>query len=293
MELLADALRGSSCGNRPVLEKYGVVGRVASVLLLLLPGKKGPEVLFQVRSSKLDWQPGDICFPGGKREPYDHNYAAAAVRESWEELGLHPENIQLCGTLDFFAAHNGFMVYPFVGIWQPNVDGGEKGVTDDLKNSEDAAAVISNLMTDSTSGKAVYSEGCRMRRNHGIACGQQYEDAAKHSDAKAEDSSENIIYPDYKNWEYNKDEVDDLFTVPLEYLLETEPKTATMDVRITYGDDFPYDLVPTRARDWELHKDYTIYFYRYEDKVIWGMTAHILHSFIAKYGEVLKRFIKQ
>lgn len=288
MELLAKALRGSSCGMRPVLERYGVVGRVASVLLLLLPGKTGPEVLFQVRSPKLDWQPGDICFPGGKREPYDHNFAAAAVRESWEELGLHPENIQLCGTLDFFAAHNGFMVYPFVGIWQPDVDGGEKGVTDDLKKSEDAAAVISNLMTDAKSGKAVYSQGCRMRRNKGMACSEQYDPDLK-SDA---DSSEDLVYPDYKNWEYNKDEVEDLFTVPLEYLLKIEPKTATMDVRITYGDDFPYELVTTRDKDWELHKDYKIYFYRYEDKVIWGMTAHILHSFIKKYGEVLKKFIK-
>ena len=93
--------------------------RTASVLLLLLPGKNGPELLFEVRSGKLGWQPGDICFPGGRRESSDRNYAATAVREASEELGVPYKDIQLCGTLDFFAAHNGFMVYPFVGIWNP------------------------------------------------------------------------------------------------------------------------------------------------------------------------------
>lgn len=65
---LAAWLKQETSVRRPRLDPAGVVKRTASVLILLLPGPEGPEVLFEVRSKRLDWQPGDICFPGGRRE---------------------------------------------------------------------------------------------------------------------------------------------------------------------------------------------------------------------------------
>ena len=197
--------------------------RTASVLLLLLPGREGPELLFEVRSSRLGWQPGDICFPGGRRENSDRNFAAAAVREASEELGIPYGDIRLCGTLDFFAAHNGFMVYPFVGIWNP------------------AGGVLS--------GDAVY-----------------------------------------KTWNFNKDEVAELFTVPLSWFLNNKPRIGTAHIQVTRKDDFPFELVPHLDPHKDFHQEYEIYFYQYGDKVIWGMTAAILHSFLDRFGKGLADF---
>ena len=220
LHAIAAWLQQETSARRPRLDQTGVVMRTASVLLLLLSGTEGPELLFEVRSSKLGWQPGDICFPGGRRESSDRNFAAAAVRETSEELGLRYEDIRLCGTLDFFAAHNGFMIYPFVGIWKPK------------------------------------------------------------------DNSEQAL-PDYRNWNYNKDEVAELFTVPLRWLVKATPRIGTAHIRITRKSDFPFELVPHLDPEKDFHQEYPIYFYQYEDKVIWGMTAAILHSFLERFGKGL------
>ena len=193
-------IQQETSARRPGLDQTGVVMRTASVLLLLLPGKNGPELLFEVRSGKLGWQPGDICFPGGRRESSDRNYAAAAVREASEELGVPYKDIQLCGTLDFFAAHNGFMVYPFVGIWDPET------------------------------------------------------------------------------------------SVPLSWFLQHEPRIGTAHIQVTRKDDFPFELVPHLDPHKDFHQEYPIYFYQYGDKVIWGMTAAILHSFLERFGKGLADF---
>ena len=223
LHAIAAWIQQETSARRPRLDQTGVVMRTASVLLLLLQGERGPELLFEVRSGKLGWQPGDICFPGGRRESGDLNFAAAAVREASEELGVRYNDIRLCGTLDFFAAHNGFMVYPFVGIWDP----------------EDGADLSSNA---------------------------------------------------YKTWNFNKGEVAELFTVPLSWFLNHVPRIGTAHIQVTRKDDFPFELVPHLDPHKDFHQEYPIYFYQYGDKVIWGMTAAILHSFLERFGKGLADF---
>lgn len=58
----------------------------AAVLVPLIDTKQGPAVLFEVRAAGLGWQPGDVCFPGGRYECGDDSFAKTAVREpvkSW------------------------------------------------------------------------------------------------------------------------------------------------------------------------------------------------------------------
>lgn len=59
--------------------------RGAAVLIPLLPGEEGFDVLFEVRAANLKRQPGEVCFPGGHVEAGE-TPRQAAVREACEEL---------------------------------------------------------------------------------------------------------------------------------------------------------------------------------------------------------------
>ncbi len=88
----------------------------AAVLLPLVNTPDGIALLFEERVHTLRRQPGEICFPGGKVECADADFAATAIRETCEELGLVPENIKLCGALDALVTHTGPIIHPYVGI---------------------------------------------------------------------------------------------------------------------------------------------------------------------------------
>lgn len=87
----------------------------ASVLIPLVETAAGPSILFEVRSQDLNWQPGDICFPGGRYECKDKNFAATAAREACEELGLPENSVQILGGLNYLVTYLGPIVHPFVG----------------------------------------------------------------------------------------------------------------------------------------------------------------------------------
>ncbi len=89
---------------------------------------------------------------------------------------------------------------------------------------------------------------------------------------------------------YSKDEVEEIFTVPLSYLLEQEPQKCYMELADRPLEDFPFDLVPDRKRGWRYHKQYTIYFYKYEKYVIWGLTARMLYAFLRRTKNEIAEF---
>ncbi|HHY73992.1 MAG TPA: CoA pyrophosphatase [Bacillus bacterium] len=102
-------------------------------------------------------------------------------------------------------------------------------------------------------------------------------------------STEAIIYP-YVGWieknladiSPNSAEVNELFTVPLSFLLKAEPEIYRVNYEVQPEDDFPFHLIPNgKNYNWR-QRGMREYFYYYEDKVIWGMTARILHEFLEK-----------
>ncbi|XP_041264164.1 uncharacterized protein LOC121337864 [Onychostruthus taczanowskii] len=67
----------------------------AAVLLPLVVRGGRLHLLLTVRSLQLRRSPGEVCFPGGKREATDKDDIDTALREAKEEVGLQPEKVEV------------------------------------------------------------------------------------------------------------------------------------------------------------------------------------------------------
>lgn len=82
------------------------------------------------------------------------------------------------------------------------------------------------------------------------------------------------------NLNINKDEVDHVFLVPITYLLKNKPITYTNEVSIIPNNDFPYEIIPNQTNYKFAKGNYDVLFYKYNDYIIWGITAKILENFL-------------
>lgn len=89
--------------------------RPAAVLVGVMDGAGGPEVLLTKRSSRLRHHPGQIAFPGGKQDPGDPTPEAAALREAHEEVGLPMDAVEILGRLPCHETVTSFDVVPILG----------------------------------------------------------------------------------------------------------------------------------------------------------------------------------
>lgn len=177
----------------------------AAVLLLLLPGTWGPELLFEVRARDLVWQPGEICFPGGRIEADDATPAHTALRETCEEVGLAPRDIKLLGALDYTVNPIGVALYPYVGYVTQAVP----------------------------------------------------------------------LTP-------NREEVAELFTVPVAWFMAQRPRRARMEVATRPMPGFPLELAGAAyPAEWRRRASYPVLFYQYRQYVIWGLTARLVDGFVS------------
>jgi 8-oxo-dGTP pyrophosphatase MutT (NUDIX family) len=91
----------------------------AAVLVPIVERETGLTVLLTRRTDHLDAHAGQISFPGGRIEPGDTDAAAAALRETEEEVGLPAAAVRLIGSLDTYVTRTGFEVTPVVGLVRP------------------------------------------------------------------------------------------------------------------------------------------------------------------------------
>jgi 8-oxo-dGTP pyrophosphatase MutT (NUDIX family) len=79
-------------------------------------------VLLTQRTDHLTDHPSQISFPGGRAELFDADATATALREALEEIGLHPAQVEVLGSLPTYTTGTGFVVTPVVGLVRPGFD---------------------------------------------------------------------------------------------------------------------------------------------------------------------------
>lgn len=180
-----------------------------SVLVPLVKINGELHLVFEIRSFNIGRQPGDISFPGGQVE-LEETFEEAAIRETYEEIGLDKEKIEIICGLDYIIGKSNFLIYPYLGY---------------LHDTE-----IDKL-------------------------------------------------------KYNEDEVSELFIVPLEFFLNNEPKLHKIKYKPDIDTTFPIDMIQNgKNYNWGTI-EYPVYFYKYNDYIIWGLTAKIIYNFIKKLNK--------
>ena len=90
----------------------------SAVLMLFYPADDG-SINFPLiqRPTYNGAHSGQISLPGGKHEKNDPHLIHTALRETHEEIGIHPDSIEIAGCLtDLYIAVSNFIVTPVIGF---------------------------------------------------------------------------------------------------------------------------------------------------------------------------------
>jgi 8-oxo-dGTP pyrophosphatase MutT (NUDIX family) len=92
----------------------------SAVLVPLFSSEDAVHVVFTERRHDLRRHPGEISFPGGRRDPGDATLVETALREACEEIGLPREAVTVAGALEPVGTFvTNYAIYPFVGVIEP------------------------------------------------------------------------------------------------------------------------------------------------------------------------------
>ena len=90
-------------------------GQRKAAVLLPLVMRDGWHVILTQRPETMPSHAGQIAFPGGKAE-LGETITQTALRETEEEIGVGPDDIELLGRLPSFDAVSQYRITPFVGV---------------------------------------------------------------------------------------------------------------------------------------------------------------------------------
>jgi 8-oxo-dGTP pyrophosphatase MutT (NUDIX family) len=91
--------------------------RASAVLIPLFYYQGQYHVLLTERSEEVNFHKGQVCFPGGTREPFDSSLLQTALREAEEEIGVRAEDVEILGELDdSVTLTSNYVISPFVAF---------------------------------------------------------------------------------------------------------------------------------------------------------------------------------
>ncbi len=118
LHLDADVLRRLLQGPDPQADLPESDLIPAAVLVALVTGP-APGILLTKRTATLRTHSGQVSFPGGRIDPGDTGPEAAALREAREEVGLHPDRVEILGRMRDFVTGTGYRITPILALLKP------------------------------------------------------------------------------------------------------------------------------------------------------------------------------
>jgi 8-oxo-dGTP pyrophosphatase MutT (NUDIX family) len=89
----------------------------AAVLIPFINTEEGWEILLIRRTENdNDRHGGQVAYPGGRMDPEDPSPEETALRETWEEIGVHPREVKILGKLPPILTITNYLVTPVIGI---------------------------------------------------------------------------------------------------------------------------------------------------------------------------------
>jgi 8-oxo-dGTP pyrophosphatase MutT (NUDIX family) len=136
--------------------RIDVHGRTDSAVLvpLYLDASDGRlHAVFTKRREDMRRHPGEISFPGGRRDPGE-TLLQTALREAHEEIGLPPDAVDVLGALEPTPTFvTNYAIYPFVGL----IEAGREWVIGETEVAEVLELPLEEL-------RAAYGERRLVRR---------------------------------------------------------------------------------------------------------------------------------
>jgi 8-oxo-dGTP pyrophosphatase MutT (NUDIX family) len=118
--------------------------RRSAVLILLFPINNVLKTVLIQRTEYKGVHSGQVAFPGGKFEETDKELVNTAIRETYEEIGIEPNDLTVLGKLsDLYITPSNFLVSPYVAymnkipVFHPNELEVQKVIVIDLEYLSD------------------------------------------------------------------------------------------------------------------------------------------------------------
>lgn len=100
-----------------------VTPKQAAVMMLFYPKASQTHLALILRTSYNGVHSSQIAFPGGKVEDFDADLQQTALRETHEEIGVHPNHINVVRPFtEVYIPPSNFMVYPYLGFCESELE---------------------------------------------------------------------------------------------------------------------------------------------------------------------------